>query len=85
MPRAEVSSVRVTRAAFPRRDGSAFAEEEPGEKREERDPRHDRGDAVRGHASLFLARRRLLPTTETDEAAMAAEAIMGESIQPVSG
>ncbi len=38
-----------------------------------------------GHGSFLRPSRRLLVTTETEEAAMAAEAIMGESIRPKIG
>ena len=45
----------------------------------------DGGDPVRRHASFLFASRRLLVTTEIEEAAMAADAIIGESIHPVTG
>ncbi len=48
------------------------------------DPVGRPGD-LEAHHSLLRARRRLLVTTETEEAAIAAEAMMGESNQPVAG
>ena len=65
--------------------GAPLSEEEDEEKDDQRRADPDRGDAIRRHASLLRARRRLLVTTEIEEAAIAAEAIIGESIQPVTG
>lgn len=78
--------------AFRRRtDFTALSEEEGVENRDQGGPRAQGDDPVRGHGEFLPPRpgppasRRLLPTTETEERAMAADAIMGESIQPVTG
>ena len=65
--------------------GGPLSEEKDEEKDDQRRSDADRGDAIRRHASLLRARRRLLVTTEIEEAAIAADAIIGESIQPVRG
>ena len=74
-----------------RDDGLSFSEEEDEEREEQAASHRDRGDPVRrpddvqAHSSLRRLSLRLFPTTDTELAAMAAEAIIGERVQPVSG
>ena len=79
-------------ASLGRRDGRLPFPEEEDEEREEQPAAHrNRGDPVRrpddvqAHSSRLRLSLRLLATTDTELAAIAAEAIIGERIQPVSG